>query len=283
MLKTIILSLLLGFLATWFSSPRFLRQNITLKDKRIVFRNWENKKGSCKCFLNNQFFAFIVTSFLSFLMFTLSCRICLFSGGLLLGFMFGLIQKTSKPDETIFPKTEAKKVLSFWLMAFIIYLLLFVEDNVQFRIAPILEKYEEFELSEVIDDNFLYISNEDLLKITKKDTFSTVYSIKGKYVFHPVPNNWFGIIENGVLKTVDTPLTASGVLSSSLPIPEKLKEHNPKGIGITVDDENTPYFVYALLEKKHFLGKYSVKNYALWNAKNKKIEYYEELPDFAKP
>ena len=52
-------------------------------------------------------------------------------------------------------------------------------------------------------------------------------------------------------------------------------------LGMTADDENIPYFKYALAKKDSFFGNYSIDKYVLYNALNGELEYFSELPDFA--
>lgn len=63
-------------------------------------------------------------------------------------------------------------------------------------------------------------------------------------------------------------------------MPSALLFQNPINIGMAVDEEDTPFFKYALLKKDSLLGGYHVSGYALCNALTYEIEYYEDLPDF---
>lgn len=52
-------------------------------------------------------------------------------------------------------------------------------------------------------------------------------------------------------------------------------------LGMTVDDENIPYFKYALAKKDGLWRNYYIDKYVLYNALNGELEYFSELPDFA--
>ena len=192
MLKMIILSLLLGFLATWFSSPRFLRQNITLKGKRIIFRDWSKLKEEPflkdfphYAYIPAQRIAFLTTVFCSFILLVFSSRgVSLFSGGILGGFMIAyFFRLIYKPSNDFLPDAIIKKVLSFWKVSFLIYLLLFAVDNIQFRLAnvPRYETYEVLENPEVFSKENFNIFGETFTAI-QNCTIQKVFRVDGKYI-----------------------------------------------------------------------------------------------------
>lgn len=291
MLKIIILSLIFAFLATWFSSPRFLRQNITLKEKRIVFRDWEKLKEEPfledfphTSYLTAQKIAFITTTLCSFILLLFSGRgVSLFSGGTLGGLMVAYFFKlVYKPSDTFLPEIGIKKVLSFWKVGVLIYLLLFAVDNIQFRLASV-PTYETVVSSEMFSKEDFNISGKNFNAI-RNCTIQKVFRVDGKYIVYSGSDCLLFVIENNNTVTISYPRIAYGATFSPICIPLDLRDKNVRGIGATVDDECQPYFVYVLLKQEHFLGKYSIDKFILLNPFDKdNLEYYDELPDYAKP
>ena len=291
MLKMIILSLLLGFLGTWFSSPRFLRQNIMLKGKRIIFRDWSKLKEEPflkdfphYAYIPAQRIAFLTTAFCSFILLVFSSRgVSLFSGGILSGFMIAyFFRLVYKPLNDFLPNAIIKKVLFFWKVSFLIYLLLFAVYNIQFRSASV-PKYETLESSEMFAKEVFYLSGKDFNAI-RNCTIKKVFRVNGKYIVYSGSNCRIFVIENDQAVTIDYPRVGSGATFLTIGSPINLRAKNIKDIGVTVDDEYNPYFVYVSYKQEHFLGKYSVDKFILLNPFDKdNIEYYDELPDFAKP
>ncbi len=291
MLKIIILSLILGFLATWFSSPRFLRQHITLKDKKIVFRDWKELKEEPFLedfphyfYLTAQLIAFITTTLCSFILLLFSGRgVALFSGGILGGLLVAyFFRLVYKPSDDLLPDAIIKKVFSFWKVIFLIYLLLFAIDTIQFRLASV-PKYETVVSSEMFAKEDFSISVKDLNTI-RNCTIQKVFHVNGKYIVYSGSNCCIFVIENNKTITIDYPRVGSGANFLTISSPIDLRSKNIKDIGVTVDDEYTPYFVYVSFKQEHFLGKYSIDKFILLNPFDEdNLEYYDELPDFAKP
>lgn len=64
-------------------------------------------------------------------------------------------------------------------------------------------------------------------------------------------------------------------------IPSDLVFLNFVNLGLTADEENVPYFKYAILTKDSLTSDYSVKLYALCHAITHKVGFYQELPNWA--
>lgn len=293
MLKMIILSLIFGFLATWFSSPRFLRCHLTLKNKRIVFRDWESLEEPFMedfphfKWLSSQTIAFVVTTFCAFFLLLLSGRgTSLFSGGILGSLIIACFWRfVYKPSNTLLSDIAIKKVLSFWKISVLIYVFLFMVDTIQFRLAsvPRYETYEALENPEVFSKENFNISGETFTAI-RKCTIQKVFRVDGKYIVYSGSDCRIFVIENNNTVTISYPRIAYGATFSPICIPLDLRDKSVRGIGATVDDECQPYFVYVLLKQEHFLGKYSIDKFILLNPFDKdNLEYYDELPDYAKP
>ncbi len=56
---------------------------------------------------------------------------------------------------------------------------------------------------------------------------------------------------------------------------------NPRNLGLVVDDNDIPYYKYALLKHDSF-GSYIVGKYALCNALTFEVSYFDKLPNWAK-
>lgn len=85
------------------------------------------------------------------------------------------------------------------------------------------------------------------------------------------------ILDNKILCYTNIP---EGNFIARNTLPDELLFKNPINLGIVADDENIPYFKYALL-KHDSIGHYSVDKYALCNGLTYEVTYFEELPDFA--
>lgn len=64
-------------------------------------------------------------------------------------------------------------------------------------------------------------------------------------------------------------------------MPHELMLKNPRNLGLVVDDNDIPYYKYALLRHDSF-GNYVVGKYALCNALTFEVSYFDKLPNWAK-
>lgn len=284
MLKIIGFSLFFGFLSTWFSSPRFLWCNlISPKVERKIFlaniRESSLNQNFGHSWLSMQIISFVFISLFSCFNSIFSNRPYFGAGtvtGLIGGFFFKWL---FQPDDAILPEIHLKKILNFWKIICLLYLVLFLQDNIVFQMANIPDKYEKADISEFISDENISISGDNLkLLLNASSPHEKTYSVDGKFVLKLSGVDAFLVIKNNEISLSNSHFKKPYFLTSAL----KLDYKNAKEIGITVDDENNAYHVYALFKKTHFLGKYYVSGYALWNPPTDKVTFYEELPDFAK-
>ncbi len=63
-------------------------------------------------------------------------------------------------------------------------------------------------------------------------------------------------------------------------MPHELMLKNPRNLGFVVDDNDIPYYKYALLRRDSF-GNYVVGKYALCNALTFEVSYFDKLPNWA--
>lgn len=110
--------------------------------------------------------------------------------------------------------------------------------------------------------------------------WQNAYDCKEKKILWDV--NFIAIIsKNKILAYINIPENILEFLPRNT-FPTFLLFRNPINMGMVVNTKDTPFFKYALLKKDGLFGTYHVSGYALCNALTYEVEYYEELPDFAK-
>ncbi len=65
------------------------------------------------------------------------------------------------------------------------------------------------------------------------------------------------------------------------PMPHEFMLKNPRNLGLVADNNDIPYYKYALLRHDSF-GSYVIGKYALCNALTFEVSYFDKLPNWAK-
>lgn len=149
------ISLGLGFFSTWFSSPRFWRYKLIERNKtkgakfKWIFKSGDEKhRATLNYWLSSQPKIFCISSAFYFSTLMLLKRWTFFNGAILLGLLLSYVFKfILLSDISILPKEHTRKTVRFWIIFFIIYLSLFIDDTIQYQTVPISEKYERVTLS----------------------------------------------------------------------------------------------------------------------------------------
>lgn len=273
------ISLGAGLASSILTSPLFWRNLLT---RKTIWADEENngiKKDNVLALSILNVFAFIGIPLFSVSAYHLSCRISLFCGGSLIA-IFGFVAFKIFYQLFLYEKQNIKIAIILFSV-FVIYLACFIYDNIMFAKAEPQTKIEEITLSEKILPDELTISSHDFVNLSillnnQNSTLHT-YRLNGKIILNCSTQNYFIIIDG---EKVNQYFYSSiwKIGSNNPPLPIELGLQNPKKLGLGISDNNTIYFVYALLSQKSLLGKYEVTQYALYNPLTEKITCYSKFP-----
>lgn len=268
----ILIAFIFGLLATCLTDLTFWR---TLIEHKTIWatdeHNGVKNSFTLKDFLSTQFLCFIAEFGISISLFdtlTISNRLSIF----ILTSMFCLIFFKVFAPIVSYKKPNFRQCIP-WIIIFVLYILLFIQDFYVFDKVNVEENHLSHEkVSEIISDASLEISGDDLLKL---DAVDASYYSNGRILL--CSSN--GIL---VLHENNAEFIECTVLESNK-VPDEISTKSAVQLGVFVDNKNQPYIVYALMKKTSFLGSYKTDQYALYNLVEEKIDAYcNDLPDWAK-
>lgn len=165
------------------------------------------------------------------------------------------------------------KQLLPWIMIFVLYILLFIQDFYVFDKVNVEDNYlSQEKVNEIISDTSLEISGKDLLKLDSVD--GSFYS-NGRILL--CSSNGILVLHENSAKFIECTILEANK------VPEEISTKSSVQLGIFIDNENRPYIVYALMKKTSLWGSYKTEQYALYDLVEEKIDAYcIELPDWAK-
>lgn len=266
-----LIAFIFGLFATCLSDLTFWR---TLIKHKTIWASEEHNgvKNSLteRDFLISQLILLVLTFGMPFLLITdLPNRFSVFSPFTLVAVIFLFLFKELEITHTY--ETPNFKP---WIIIFILYIILFIQDFYMFNKVNSEENFLSNEkASEIISDTSLEISGKDLLKISS--------SVDGGYYSNGriLLCSSAGIL---VLYENSVEFIECSFLKNNW-VPDEICAKNAVQLGVFVDNENRPYIVYALMKKTSLLGSYKIEQYALYNLVEEKIDAYcTELPNWAK-